>query len=120
MFTLRIHPACQVYILVELFNAALVFCWFLSGAGRFVANLPGDRLQSNLDFVARDFLSFSGFMKPTGFSAGVLMIPTAFGKANSPKVISALPHWLFVLSSQSTNGSDLLFFSFLSVALQCF
>ena len=68
---------------LKLFNAALVCCRFLSGAGRFVANLPSDRLQSNLDFVARDFFSFSGFMKPIGFSAGVLMIPTAFGKANS-------------------------------------
>ena len=105
---------------LKLFNAMLVFVGFLSGAGRFAANLPGDRLLSNLDFVARDFLSFSGFMKPTGCSAGVLLVPTVFGMANSPKVISALPHWFIVLSSQSTIGSALPFFSFsfLSVALQ--
>ena len=99
--------ACALRIVYSALPSSLSSAIFLSGAGRFAANLPGDRLQSYLDFVPRDFLSFSGFMKPTGCSAGVLMVTTVFGKADSPKVISALPHWFFVLSSQSTIGSAL-------------
>ena len=83
-------------------------------------NLPGDRLQFYLDFIARDFLSFSDFVKPSGCVSDALMFTCVSGNAYSPKVISALPLEIFVLSSESTIGHVLLFFRYLSVALQCF
>ena len=108
------------FFLCEFGSSLRWFCWFLSGAGRFVANLHGDRLQSNLDFIARDFLSFCDFVMLSGCVSDALMLICNPGNAHSPKVIYALPLEIFAFSSESTIGYVSLFSRYQSVALQCF